>query len=152
MATRGRGRYVGLHLHVWNPGGGWWGEGDEKFFVDGEKFPSEFGTGSEDYFGYAWSSPGLFSRPFHNQILNERNAGHIINNRWHFADSVPFQTSFEGYLEKYCKLTKPPVTLRLPHGDGERRRGILNGLDEGALMFERQADHMRLLVRPSAAS
>jgi len=27
-------------LHVWNPRGGWWGEGDEKFFVDGEKFPS----------------------------------------------------------------------------------------------------------------
>lgn len=32
----------------------WWGEGDEKFFVDGEKFPSSFGTGSEDYIGYAW--------------------------------------------------------------------------------------------------
>jgi hypothetical protein len=67
LATRGRGRYVGLHLHVWNPAGGCGGRGDEKFFVDGEKFPSEFGTGSEDYFGYAWSSLGLFSRPFNNQ-------------------------------------------------------------------------------------
>ena len=109
LTTRGRGRYVGLHLHVWNPGGDWWGEGDEKFFVDGEKFPSEFGTGSEDYFGYAWSNPALFSRPFHNQILNEDNAGHIVDNRWHFADSVPFQTSFEGYIEKYFPNDRPTL-------------------------------------------
>lgn len=34
----------------------WWGEGDEKLFVDGEKFPSTFGTGSEDYVGYAWAA------------------------------------------------------------------------------------------------
>jgi hypothetical protein len=101
LTTQGTGRYVGTHLHGWNPRGDWWGEGDDKFFVDGEKFPSIFGTGSEDYFGYAWSSAGHFSRPYHNQILNEDNAGHFDDNRWHIADSVPFQTSFEGDLEKY---------------------------------------------------
>jgi hypothetical protein len=46
LRTAGRGRFCGVSLHVWNPRGGWWGEGDEKFFVDGEKFPSTFGTGS----------------------------------------------------------------------------------------------------------
>ena len=56
LKTQGAGRFVGVMLHIWNPRGGWWGEGDEKFFVDGEKFPSTIGTGSEDYFGYAWSS------------------------------------------------------------------------------------------------
>ncbi len=56
LQTQGRGRFCGVSLHVWNPQGGWWGEGDEKFFVDGEKFPSTFGTGSEDYFGYAWGN------------------------------------------------------------------------------------------------
>ena len=30
------------------------GEGDEKVYVDGETFPSHFGTGTEDYYGYAW--------------------------------------------------------------------------------------------------
>jgi Protein of unknown function (DUF2961) len=109
LTTKGRGRFVGTHLHVWNPKGSWWGEGDEKFFVDGEKFPSEFGTGSEDYFGYAWSSSGLFSRPYHNQILNEKNAGHIVVNRWHFADSTPFQTSFEGAIEKYFPNDRPTL-------------------------------------------
>ncbi len=101
LTTQGTGRYVGTHLHGWNPRGDWWGEGDDKFFIDGEKFPSSFGTGSEDYFGYAWSSAGHFSRPYHNQILNEGNAGHFDDNRWHIPDSVPFQTSFEGDIEKY---------------------------------------------------
>ena len=63
LQTEGRGRFCGVMLHVWNPRGGWWGEGDEKFFVDGEKFPSTIGTGSEDYFGYAWCNPHLFQKP-----------------------------------------------------------------------------------------
>lgn len=112
LKTSGRGRFCGVHLHVWNPRGGackefagegqwWWGEGDEKFFVDGEKFPSTFGTGTEDYFGYAWCDPEQFENAFHNQPLNERNAGHISVNRWHIADNVPFQKCFEASLEKY---------------------------------------------------
>jgi hypothetical protein len=100
VKTWGRGRFVGTHLHGWNPVGGWWGEGDDKFFVDGEKYPSSFGTGSEDYFGYAWSSSNLFSKPYHDQILNEKNQGHFDDNRFHISDSVPFQTSFEGDIEK----------------------------------------------------
>jgi hypothetical protein len=101
LTTQGTGRYVGTHLHGWNPRGSWWGEGDDKFFVDGEKFPSIFGTGSEDYFGYAWSSAGHFSRPYHNQILNEGNQGHFDDNRWHISDSVPFDSSLEADIEKY---------------------------------------------------
>ena len=62
LRTQGRGRFCGVMLHVWNPLGGWWGEGDEKFFVDGEKFPSTFGTGSEDYFGYAWCGASFFQQ------------------------------------------------------------------------------------------
>ncbi len=101
VLTQGRGRFVGTMLHVWNPNGGWWGEGDEKFFIDGEKFPSYFGTGSEDYFGYAWGCASRFDRAFHAQILNENNNGHVDDQRWLIAESVPFHTSFEGDIEKY---------------------------------------------------
>ncbi len=107
LKTAGRGRYVGTMLHVWNPHGGWWGEGDDKFFIDGEKFPSYFGTGSEDYFGYAWGAPSYFSRPYHAQPLNESNIGNVDNIRWHIADSVPFQASFDGYIEKYFPDVSP---------------------------------------------
>jgi hypothetical protein len=103
LKTEGRGRFMGVMLHVWNPQGGWWGEGDEKFFVDGEKYPSTFGTGSEDYFGYAWCDPHLFQRPFHSQTMTMGNKGHQSVLRWHLADSIPFQTSFEGCIEKYYR-------------------------------------------------
>jgi len=110
LKTTGAGRYVGLMLHVWNPRGGWWGEGDEKFFVDGEKFPSTFGTGSEDYFGYAWSSPTLFRHAYHNQTHNDgASKGHLSVNRWHLGDSVPFQQSFEGSIEKYYSNSRPTL-------------------------------------------
>ncbi len=103
LRTEGRGRFMGVMLHVWNPQGGWWGEGDEKFFVDGEKFPSTFGTGSEDYFGYAWCHPGLFQRPFHAQSMTMGNRGHQSVLRWHLADNIPFHTSFEACIEKYYR-------------------------------------------------
>jgi hypothetical protein len=101
LTTTGMGRFVGTMLHVWNPGATWWGEGDDKFFVDGEKFPSYFGTGSEDFFGYAWGNPGRFVQAFHAQPLNENNCGHVDDMRWFITDNVPFQKSFEGCIEKY---------------------------------------------------
>ena len=133
LIVKGRGRFVGINLHVWNPNpfgkvrksipdgwpttnkrivgvmraaakGWWWGEGDEKFFVDGEKYPSTFGTGSEDYFGYAWAAhnPVEFESAFQNQPLNKNNSlGHVSNNRFQIADNVPFQTAFEACMEKY---------------------------------------------------
>jgi len=113
LSAKGKGRFVGTVLHVYKPIGEgdpenhpewWWGEGDEKFFVDGEKFPSWFGTGCEDYFGYAWGDSSLFWRPYHSQSYCEGGqwgAGHRLNSRFHVIDSVPFAESFEGYIEKY---------------------------------------------------
>lgn len=78
--------------------------------MDGEKFPSTFGTGSEDYFGYAWSSPQLFHHPYHNQTFNSGNSkGHISVNRFQIADQIPFQKSFEGDIEKYFPNEKPTL-------------------------------------------
>ena len=112
LETEGKGRFLGMSLMVWNPKGGsckqyggeghwWWGEGDEKFFVDDEIFPSTFGTGTEDYFGYAWCIPEYFSKAFHSQNRTEENMGYQSLNRWQIIDNVPFQKSFKGYMEKY---------------------------------------------------
>jgi len=109
LTTEGRGRYCGVMQHVCNPRGSWWGEGDEKFFVDGENFPSTFGTGSEDYYGYAWCNPTLFENAFHNQTISMGNRGHISVNRWHIADNLPFQKSFDGYIEKYFPNDRPTL-------------------------------------------
>jgi hypothetical protein len=109
LKTQGTGRYVGTQLHLWNPRGGWWGEGDEKWFVDGEKFPSTIGTGSEDYFGFAWSSGHPFTEPLHGQPVNEGNHGHASLYRWHIADNIPFHTGFEGAIEKYFPNSRPTL-------------------------------------------
>jgi hypothetical protein len=79
----------------------WWGEGDEKFFVDGEKMPSTFGTGSEDYFGYAWGTAEKFESGLQCQTRNHGNVGHIAVVRCQTADNVPFHESFEATIEKY---------------------------------------------------
>jgi len=111
LVTEGRGRFCGVMLEVWNPKGGWWGEGDEKWFVDGEKFPSTIGTGSEDYFGYAWCNPHLFQNAYHNQTRNDNsnNAGHVSVNRWQITDNIPFARSFEGCIEKYYSNDRPTL-------------------------------------------
>ncbi|PIW15535.1 MAG: hypothetical protein COW34_06735 [Armatimonadetes bacterium CG17_big_fil_post_rev_8_21_14_2_50_66_6] len=105
LECTGRGRYAGVSLTVWNPNRGWWGEGDEKVYVDGEKFPSTFGTGSEDYFGYAWCCPDLFVHPLHNQPLCEGpgNGNYTSVNRWHVTDDLPFQQSYRMTIENYAK-------------------------------------------------
>jgi len=109
LGTSGEGRFVGLALHVYQTvdvtPGPWWGEGDEKFFVDGEKMPSWFGTGSEDYFGFSWGTPGYFSKAYHTQALAPRGTlyapGNRALNRFQITDNVPFQTAFEGCIEKW---------------------------------------------------
>lgn len=83
-------RYVGSVLHVANPVPDWWGEGDEKIFFDGKSFPDYFGTGTEDYFGYAWSNPEVYERPYHAQPSCGTPGcfGHISNLRWHVLDDL----------------------------------------------------------------
>lgn len=108
--AEGQGRYVGVSMQIYQSAKSiWWGEGDEKFFVDGEKFPSWYGTGSEDYFGYAWCMPTAFDEAYHGQPLCEGNIGlnmvqdpgNKVNYRFHLTDSVPFYTSFDANMEKY---------------------------------------------------
>ena len=102
LTTQGQGRLVGVNLDVLRLRGMWWGEGDEKFFVDGEKFPSTYGTGSEDYFGYAWGDPELFCEPYHGQAVKTPGLPYqVCDYRYHISDSVPFQQSLEAVIEKY---------------------------------------------------
>ncbi|MBC8571402.1 DUF2961 domain-containing protein [Zongyangia hominis] len=113
LSITGTGRFVGTSLHIYKAIGTgdptyepnwWWGEGDEKFFVDGEKFPSWFGTGCEDYFGYAWGTWKPFTQAYHSQPFTNGGMfgiGSRLNNRFHVIDSIPFQESFNAYLEKY---------------------------------------------------
>jgi hypothetical protein len=90
----GKGHLVGTLLNVENPPGvAWWGEGDEKIYVDGEAFPSHFGTGTEDYFGYAWSTTETFSHAYHAQTRagSAGFGGPFSMSRFHILDPIPFE-------------------------------------------------------------
>jgi hypothetical protein len=109
LIASGAGRYVGTALLLLNPcsiptpSGGWWGEGDEKVFVDDDAFPSTFGTGSEDYFNYGWSVPDIFGHAYCGQPRDDGpgNRGFVTNHRWHILDDLPFQSRLAFYLELY---------------------------------------------------
>ena len=54
--VRGQGHYVGTYLAWGVNNTGWWGEGEIKFYLDGDgEWPTICGTGTEDYFGGAWN-------------------------------------------------------------------------------------------------
>jgi hypothetical protein len=98
---RGRGHYVGNVLNIVNRAAAWWGEGDEKIYVDGESFPSHFGTGTEDYYGYAWCANDRFTTAYVGQPLAgaRQNFGHSSLYRFHVLDPIPFQDALRFDLE-----------------------------------------------------
>ncbi|MDR1958691.1 MAG: DUF2961 domain-containing protein [Planctomycetaceae bacterium] len=101
ITIQGKGVFAGDSLSVVNRHTAWWGEGDEKIFVDGETFPSHFGTGTEDYYGYAWCTPAFFESPFHAQPRAEGpdNFGNTTNSRYRLLDGIPFTASFRFDME-----------------------------------------------------
>ena len=103
LEARGAGRFVGVMLGVYNTTAVWWGEGDEKIWVDDDAFPSFFGTGSEDYFGYAWCNTTLFSHAYHNQSIctGPGNLGYTAVARYHIFDDIPFTKALRFYIEKW---------------------------------------------------
>ncbi len=118
VVARGKGVYVGTTSILLNPNpiptpwGNWWGEGDEKAFVDDDSLPSLFGTGSEDYYNYSWSSPDIFSFPYCGQPRNDGpgNRGFVTNYRWHILDPLPFRSNIGFYMELFSHERTPGVS------------------------------------------
>jgi hypothetical protein len=109
---QGSGHYVGVYLAWGVNNSGWWGEGELKFYLDGDvEYPTICGTGTEDYFGGAWNFdvPGQgytsFSTPFLglHQILRPdglyRSQQRFGMYRWHIMDPIRFQSDLRVTLQ-----------------------------------------------------
>jgi hypothetical protein len=96
------GRFVGTAITVDDAWRSWWGEGDEKIWVDDDVFPSFFGTGSEDFFGDAWGIRRL-TESFYACSLSQSDAAaaRISCYRWMVPDDVPFHERVVGTIENY---------------------------------------------------
>jgi hypothetical protein len=97
----GAGHYVGCTLSVLQRSMGWWGEGDDMIFVDGETSPSLHGTGSEDYFSDAWGmreDENLFyGCPLQEDDFQAGSKATVY--RFHIADPIPFTKTIRVTIE-----------------------------------------------------
>ncbi len=102
MEATGRGHFVGVTMSVLENQDGWWGEGDDMFFIDGEARPSINGTGTEDYFLGAWDfgdrsfSYGLFGAPLKGE---ERAGARWSVYRFHLDSPITFTKSLRATIE-----------------------------------------------------
>lgn len=128
LEATGRGHYVGCNLSIEQNEEGWWGEGDDRFYIDGESTPSLTGTGSEDYFSGAWCYMNEFAFPYLGMPFRARvtgdgtldryapelkreqapqwqwpsawKKGDLWNvYRYHVADPIPFEKSLRMEIE-----------------------------------------------------
>ena len=151
----GRGRYVGTYLAIEPGHSGWWGEGELKFYVDGdEEFPTICGTGTEDYFGGAWNfDMGGYYMPYSTQHLglhqvlpqNEIYRPHqrFGMYRWHIRDPISFEQDLRVTVQalgwqsggRYLPLERADIATTAwwyqtePHASGTD----LPGIDERAV-------------------
>lgn len=99
----GRGQYVGTYIAYQSNNTGWWGEGEMKFYLDGDQdYPTICGTGTEDYFGGAWDfeQPQGHYCPFSTAFLGMpqvitpdgmyRSQQRFGMYRWHILDPIHF--------------------------------------------------------------
>ncbi|MGB8010607.1 MAG: glycoside hydrolase family 172 protein [Terriglobales bacterium] len=102
LDATGQGHFVGVTMSILQNQDGWWGEGDDMFFIDGENLPSINGTGSEDYFLGAWDfgdhpfSYGLYGAPVKGpEFAGSRSSVY----RFHLDSPIPFTKSLKATIE-----------------------------------------------------
>ena len=100
-ASQGKGQYVGTYLAWTQLSNGWWGEGEIKFYMDGDgEFPTICGTGTEDYFGGAWGFGDDLLRPLPGlPAVAARARGRVPKHglyRWHIMDPIRFEQDLQG--------------------------------------------------------
>lgn len=101
--VKGEGHYVGVYIAWQVNNNGWWGEGEIKFFMDGDKkFPTIIGTGTEDYFlgSYNFDRHGkyvTFTTPYAGLVqvlppdITYRSGQRFGMYRWHIMDPIRFK-------------------------------------------------------------
>lgn len=104
--VKGKGHYAGTYMAWGSNNNGWWGEGEVKFYLDGDKeYPTICGTGTEDYFcgSYNFEDPDTrdkyleFSGPYSglHQVIRPDGLYHSQQRfgmyRWHMTDPIRFE-------------------------------------------------------------
>jgi hypothetical protein len=112
---RGEGHYVGTVFSIQCSYASWFGESDDRFYIDGEPEPSIVGTGCEDFFNDAWNLR-LFTNDNTGVTIKEANGEdcRFTAYRWHTQAPVTFRQSLKVDIERrsYVQLTNPQTGQR----------------------------------------
>ena len=103
LEAAGKGHFVGVTHAVVQNEVGWFGEGDDMIFVDGDAMPTINGTGSEDYFNGAWGYGDQQFANLHQGVPYTADPGHIggryCQYRWHTEGPIAFEKSIKVTIE-----------------------------------------------------
>ena len=154
LDTEGKGHYVGTVLSVRTRSPSWFGEGDEKIYIDGEKKASIWGTGTEDYFLSAWglktTSTPYFGVPYFDQwgIVG----GHTSAYRWHIADPIVFNKGIKVTFEHYGWISSDENPEQKVNSWNEREddySSVAFWYQTGRPTFKARAPHARQRKLPN---
>jgi len=154
LDTKGKGHYVGTVLSVRTRSPSWFGEGDEKIYIDGEQNASIWGTGTEDYFLSAWglktTSTPYFGVPYFDQwgIVG----GHTSAYRWHVTDPIVFNKAIKVTFEHFGWMSPDENPEYKSHSWNEREddySSVAFWYQTGEPTFEARAPHGRHRTLPN---
>jgi hypothetical protein len=140
--VRGQGHYVGTYMARGTEYAGWWGEGELKFYIDGDTWPTICGTGTEDYFGGAWNFEqpagqyGIYSTPYlglHQVIAPEgayRGRQRFGMYRWHIPDPVRFKQDL--------RVTMQALAWHAEEGQAPRYLPLADDIATTAWWYQRE--------------
>ncbi|MEN8254413.1 MAG: glycoside hydrolase family 172 protein [Verrucomicrobiota bacterium] len=147
---KGKGQYVGTYLARGTYDYGWWGEGEIKFFMDGDtKFPTICGTGEEDYFcgSYAYTfnwqrqdnggvpAYDIFDSPYSgfHYFLDDAAKSYVIKigqYRWHIVDPIRFESDL--------KVTIQSLGWQYPEGEDQKYKHLPDDLASVAFWYQQE--------------
>ena len=141
--VEGRGHYVGTYLALTTLERYWWGEGEVKFYMDGdEDYPTNCGTGTEDYFGGSWS----FAKQVDGKTVEQNyctpymgypyyfSHGELIHNDYHNDDTIPQRGFYRWHIQdpicfdENLKVTNQQI--------GVGHRGLFERQDDVASWYQ----------------
>lgn len=130
----GKGVYKGDVLTLYNHTPSWYGEGDEKIYVDNETFPSHFGTGTEDYYNCSWAPVSPFQTPFGGapRADYESSTGYNTFFRTRNLDAIPFSSKLKFDIEmlSWSTGTSDYATTAYWYGEANALAEGTSGVDE----------------------
>ncbi len=154
LDTKGKGHYVGTVLAVRTRSPSWFGEGDEKIYIDGEAKASIWGTGTEDYFLCAWglkqTSTPYFGVPYFDQwgIVGSHTSAY----RWHLNDPIVFNKGIKVTFEHFGWIPSDENPNRKTMSWNEREddyASVAFWYQTGQPTFTARAPHARERKLPS---